>query len=146
VAGITSLAGLSVILLLFQLVVMLACFNTVVNSQRYEFSVMDQIKSELYRFPSQSVKTLAFIGQLRDAPEVRTNIREFPIIDSIRMKMLGESEPWIWQTLVAHAGIPLDVIRATEPMRVRQSQPPVSQGPNYDAYVIHDTLVIDFTR
>ncbi|MEI2630511.1 glucosyltransferase domain-containing protein [Erwinia aphidicola] len=140
------LAGLSGVLLLYHLVVMLACFNTVVNSQRYEFSVMAQIKSDFYRLPARSIDSMAFIGQLDDAPEVRTNIINLPLINNIRMKMLGESEPWIWQALIAHADLPLKSIRATELIRAAKPHNYLSQGPEYDAYVVNSTLVIDFRK
>lgn len=140
------LAGLSAILLFYHLVVMLVTFNTVVNDQRYQMEVMNQIKITLSAPAAQSIDSLAFIGQLNDAPEVQTNIRNFPIIDHIRMKMLGESEPWIWLALIKHAGLRLKAVKATDEMRVIKPRQYLSQGADFDAFQDGQTLVIDFRK
>jgi len=140
------LAGLSAILLFYHLVVMLVTFNTVVNDQRYQMEVMNQIKITLSAPAAQSIDSLAFIGQLNDAPEVQTNIRNFPIIDHIRMKMLGESEPWIWLALIKHVGLRLKAVKATDEMRVIKPRQVLAQGPDYDAFQDGQTMVIDFRK
>lgn len=140
------LAGFSVILLFYHLVVMLISFNTVVNDQRYQMDVMNQIKITLSAPGAQSIDSLAFVGQLNDAPEVQTNIRNFPIIDHIRMKMLGESEPWIWLALIKNAGLRLKAVNATEEMRVIKPREYLSQGPDFDAFQDGQMMVIDFRK
>lgn len=140
------LAGFSVILLFYHLVVMLISFNTVVNDQRYQMDVMNQIKITLSAPGAQSIDSLAFVGQLNDAPEVQTNIRNFPIIDHIRMKMLGESEPWIWLALIKNAGLRLKAVKATEEMRVIKPREYLSQGADFDAFKDGQTMVIDFRK
>ncbi len=140
------LAGFSVILLFYHLVVMLISFNTVVNDQRYQMDVMNQIKITLSAPDAQSIDSLAFVGQLNDAPEVQTNIRNFPIIDHIRMKMLGESEGWIWLALINNAGLRLKAVKATEEMRVIKPREYLSQGPDFDAFQDGQTMVIDFRK
>jgi hypothetical protein len=140
------LVGFSVILLFYHLVVMLISFNTVVNDQRYQMDVMNQIKITLSAPGAQSIDSLAFVGQLNDAPEVQTNIRNFPIIDHIRMKMLGESEPWIWLALIKNAGLRLKAVKATEEMRVIKPREYLSQGPDFDAFKDDQTIVIDFRK
>jgi len=140
------LAGFSVILLFYHLVVMLISFNTVVNDQRYQMDVMNQIKITLSIPGAQSIDSLAFVGQLNDAPEVQTNIRNFPIIDHIRMKMLGESEGWIWLALIKNAGLRLKALKATEEMRVIKPRQYISQGPDFDAFQEGQTMVIDFRK
>lgn len=140
------LAGASVILLFYHLVVMLISFNTVVNDQRYQMQVMNQIKITLSAPTAQSIDSLAFIGQLNDAPEVQINIRNFPIIDHIRMKMLGESEPWIWLALIKHAGLRLKAVKATDEMRVMKPRQYFSQGTDFDAFQDGNTMVIDFRK
>lgn len=140
------LAGFSVILLFYHLVVMLISFNTVVNDQRYQMDVMNQIKITLSIPGAQSIDSLAFVGQLNDAPEVQTNIRNYPIIDHIRMKMLGESEGWIWLALIKNAGLRLKALKATEEMRVIKPRQYLSQGPDFDAFQEGQTMVIDFRK
>ncbi|UVC31937.1 glucosyltransferase domain-containing protein [Pantoea sp. SOD02] len=140
------LAGFSIIFLFYHLVVMSITFNTVVNDQRYQMDVMNQIKISLSAPGAQSIDSLAFVGQLNDAPEVQTNIRNFPIIDHIRMKMLGESEPWIWLALIKNAGLRLKAVNATEEMRVIKPREYLSQGPDFDAFQDGQTMVIDFRK
>lgn len=140
------LAGFSVILLFYHLVVMLISFNTVVNDQRYQMDVMNQIKITLSIPGAQSIDSLAFVGQLNDAPEVQTNIRNFPIIDHIRMKMLGESEGWIWLALIKNAGLRLKALKATEEMRVIKPRQYLSQGTDFDAFQEGQTMIIDFRK
>jgi hypothetical protein len=140
------LAGFSIIFLFYHLVVMLITFNTVVNDQRYQMDVMNQIKITLSAPGAQSIDSLAFVGQLNDAPEVQTNIRNFPIIDHIRMKMLGESEPWIWLALIKNAGLRLKAVKATEEMIVIKPREYLSQGPDFDAFQDGQTMVIDFRK
>lgn len=140
------LARFSIIFLFYHLVVMLITFNTVVNDQRYQMDVMNQIKITLSAPGAQSIDSLAFVGQLNDAPEVQTNIRNFPIIDHIRMKMLGESEPWIWLALIKNAGLRLKAVKATEEMRVIKPREYLSLGPDFDAFQDGQTMVIDFRK
>jgi hypothetical protein len=108
--------------------------------------VMNQIKITLSAPDAQSIDSLAFVGQLNDAPEVQTNIRNFPIIDHIRMKMLGESEPWIWLALIKNAGLRLKAVKATEEMRVIKPREYLSQGADFDAFQDGQTMVIDFRK
>jgi len=144
--GIKLLAGSSLILLCYHLVLMLVCFNTVVNDQRYQMSVMNQIKMDFSSFPAQTIDSVAFIGQLNDAPDVRINIRNFPIINPIRMKMLGESEPWIWQAMMWHVNLSLKTVEASDEMRMIKPREYQSQGPDYDAFKDNNVLVIDFRK
>lgn len=139
-------AGLNLIVLTYHLVLMIACLNAVASSQRYEFSVMEQVKSELYRFPTQNIHTMMFIGQLDDMPSVKTSISNFPLINKVRMKMMGESEVWIWQALAANSNTPLKIIPVTEEIRKMNPQHFLSRGPEFDAFIIDNTLVVDFRK
>lgn len=139
-------AGLSLIVLTYHLALMIACFNAVASSQRYEFSVMEQIKSELYRFPTENIHTMMFIGQLNDMPSVKTSISNFPLINQVRMKMMGESEVWIWQALATNSNTPLKIIPVTEEIRKMIPQHFLSRGPEFDAFIIDSTLVVDFRK
>lgn len=139
------ISGLYCIPFFYSLVLMISCFNAVVNGQRYTSNVIQLIKSDISHLPPEQRQQIAFIGELPVAPDAKNNIQNFPLIDLIYPWMLKESSSWHYKAIFQRENIHLPFVNTTQEMKDFRPEHYISQDCDYRLFIYEKTAVFDFT-
>lgn len=129
--------GLQLIALFYNLVLMVSCFNALVNQQSHIQKTLERIKSEISHFPLNEVTNIAFIGRLRPSPDIVTTLHNFPIAAMI-------TNDWGVIDMVLRANISLKLIPMTEAMALHIPDHYISQDCEYSLFIYQGFAVIDY--
>lgn len=139
------ISGLYCIPLFYSLVLMISCFNAVVNGQRYTSDVIQNIKADISHLPQGQRQQITFIGELPVAPDSKNNIHNFPLIGLIYPSMLTESSSWQYKAVLQRENIHQLYINATQEMKDFKPEHYITQDCDYRLFIYGKTAVFDFT-
>ncbi|MEG3133781.1 glucosyltransferase domain-containing protein [Rouxiella sp. T17] len=131
------IAGLQLIVLFYNLVLMVSCFNALVNQQSHIQETLERIKIEISHLPINEVTNIAFIGQLRPSPDIITTLNNFPIAAKI-------TNDWGIIDMVLRANLSLKLTPVTEAMAMYIPDHYISQDCEYSFFLYQGVAVIDY--
>lgn len=139
------MASVYLLPLIYSLVTMVSIFNTVINQERYSTGVLLMMKADLAHIVPQGIRQIAFIGKLGDSPDVKANIRNFPLYTSFDNPMLSDSFSWKFNTVGRRENILLPLIKTPPEIIAFIPKRYLSQNCDYRLFVYQSTAVFDFT-